>query len=237
MKFDCSRRAFDYRHKEAAKRIDEDTYRERLRNRRPYLMKNLGYPDADGRQRFLFPDLSKVPCFDTVIHDKPVRPKLAQRTMTLAPDAAEAMRIIKNLMQYEYRSAEWFKWAGQRSHVEANNQYLKREGGSDLGDPGRRRPRGYAFQALAIPAVTAISNMSRIVTFLEAAVNRVISVTDRRRARRRRDEYGHRLAHPVRVWTSGHLRTEHARHERAPKRGDSCWRCGLLCPSAAAWAA
>ena len=31
MKFDCSRRAFDYRHKEAAKRIDEDTYRRQVR--------------------------------------------------------------------------------------------------------------------------------------------------------------------------------------------------------------
>ncbi|MDU0366896.1 hypothetical protein RWH45_06685 [Microbacterium sp. KSW4-17] len=199
MPIDLINATFDYRHEDPEQRIDETTYRERLRSRSSYLLKNLGYPDEDGRQRFLFPDLSKVACFDPVIHDKPVRPKLAQRTMTLAPDSDEAMRIIKHLMQFEYRSPEWFKWAGQRSHVEANNNYLKREGGSDLGDPRRRRPRGYAFQALAIAAATAISNMSRIVTFLETAVNNVISLTDRRRARRRRDEHGNRLAHPVRT--------------------------------------
>ncbi|MDT0116583.1 hypothetical protein Q9R20_06225 [Microbacterium sp. PRF11] len=199
MPIDLINATYNFHHEDPEQRIDEATYREHLRSRTAYRLKNLGYPDAEGRQRFMFPDLSKVACFDTVVHDKPVRPKLAQRTFTLAPDSDEAMRIIKHLMHFEYRSPEWFKWAGQRSHVEANNQYLKREGGSDLGDPRRRRPRGYAFQALAIASATAVSNLSRIVTFLEAAVNRVISATDRRRARRRRDEHGNRLEHPTRV--------------------------------------
>lgn len=74
-----------------------------------------------------------------------------------------------------------------------------REGGSDLGATRRRRRRGYAFQALATAAATTVSDMSRIVTFLEPSMNRIISVTDRRRERRRRDEHGNRLAHPVRV--------------------------------------
>lgn len=96
----------DYHAEKPEDRIDEATYRARLRARTPYLMKNLGYPDAEGRQRFIFPDLSKVACFDPVIHDKPVRPKLTQRTMTLAPDSPEAMRIIKHLQHFEYRRDE-----------------------------------------------------------------------------------------------------------------------------------
>jgi hypothetical protein len=175
------------------KRIDRATYEARMASRTRWRLKDKGVPDSEGRQRFLYPDTRKLMFLDPVTR-KPLRdkPKL-NGTFTLHPDGPEALRIIKHLQAFEYKSEEWKKWYGLRSHVEANNQFMKDDAHADLGNRLQRRPRGYAYQALAVAVVATVSNMRRVVTFLKNAMDREVpkKVT---RARRRTDEHGNRLA-------------------------------------------
>lgn len=178
-----------------ARRIDEDTYNSRLAARTPYRLKEHGRPDDEGRQRFTYPDVSKLMCFDPAT-GKVVRPRLTANSITLHPDSPESMAIIKSIQALEFRSQKWTEWYGLRSHVEGNNQYMKDDAHANLGSAEKRRPRGYAFQALAVGAAAAVTNMRRIVTFLTDAAKQVLN-PKQLRARRRRDENGNRLEHPA----------------------------------------
>ena len=100
----------------------------------------------------------------------------------------------RNLQGFEYRTEKWYAWHGLRSHVESNNQYLKDDAFTDLRNPGKRRPRGYAYQALAFAAAATVANIRRIVTFIANAAKKVLT-TAQFRARRRTDEHGNRLPH------------------------------------------
>jgi len=102
------------------------------------------------------------------------------------------MKIIKSLQGFEYRSKEWYGWQGLRSHVESNNKYLKDDAFTDLRNPSKRRPRGYAYQALAFAAAATVANIRRIVTFITNAAKKVLTPAQLR-ASRRTDEYGNRL--------------------------------------------
>lgn len=44
--------------------IDRATYQARMASRPQYELKDHGRPDAEGRQRFTYPNLSKVLCID-----------------------------------------------------------------------------------------------------------------------------------------------------------------------------
>lgn len=176
-------------------RIDEATYLARIAGRSEYALKDKGRPDAEGRQRFSYPDVTKLTCIDPAT-GKEVEPRLLSKTLTLHPDSPEAMEIIRSLQAFEYRSDKWRAWHGLRSHVEANNRYMKDDAHANLGATDKRRPRGYAFQALAVGAAVAVTNMRRIVTFVTKQA-KVVLTTKMLRARRRRDEHGNRLAHPA----------------------------------------
>lgn len=113
-------------------RIDQQTYQSRLAARTGYKLKDHGRPDNEGRQRFTYPDLSKVLCIDPATQ-KAVKPVLKKKTLTLAPENAESMRVIKHLQHFEHKSPVWREWYGMRSHVESNNQYVKSDAETDLG--------------------------------------------------------------------------------------------------------
>lgn len=174
--------------------ITKKTYQARMAARSPYQLKNHGRPDKEGRQRFSYPDLSKVMCIDPVTK-KQVRPKLPQGTITLAPEDAVSMRVIKHLQAFEHKSDEWRAWYGLRSHVESNNQYVKSDAATDLGNPEKRRPRGFAYQALSAAMAFAMSNLRRIVSFIEAKYKATIDDSPKQRQRRRTDEHGTPLPH------------------------------------------
>ncbi|WP_417374451.1 hypothetical protein [Glutamicibacter protophormiae] len=175
------------------KSIDRETYHKRLQKRTAYRLLEKGRPDADGYQRFTFPDLSKLMCIDPAT-GKRVKPELANRTFTLGPTNQASMTIIKSLQTFEYRSEKWYAWQGLRSHVESNNQYLKDDSHTDLGNPSKRRPRGYSSQGLAVAAAATVANIRRIVTFVTNKAKRVLE-PKQLRARRRTDETGTRLEH------------------------------------------
>lgn len=166
----------------------------KLESRKEFLCKEKGWPDKDGGQMFFYPDLTNVQCFDPDTDEPIESPRFKTNTFTLLPDSEEAMRIFKFLQHFQFESKEWFRWAGLRSHVEGNNQHMKDDAHADLGSPKKRRPRGYAFQALVVASTSVASNMRRIVTFLKGKLDAVVDKATQR-ARRRRDAHGNRLAH------------------------------------------
>ncbi|WP_438354777.1 class III lanthionine synthetase LanKC [Microbacterium sp. CJ88] len=104
-------------------------------------------------------------------------------------DLWEELRALELAAQSE------FAWYGLRSHVESNNQYVKADAETDLGNPEEHRPRGYAYHAFNAAIAFAVSNMRRIVAFIEAQAMKVLDRQTLRRARRRTDEFGNRLEH------------------------------------------
>lgn len=177
--------------------IDKETYTKRMASLALYEMKDKGRPDHEGRQTFFYPDLTKVACFDPGTgklltgRNKPKTPV----TYLLAPDNALSLKIIKHLNRFAHKSPDWRAWHGLRSHVESNNQYVKADAETDLGNPKKHRPRGYAYQAFNAAMAFAVSNMRRIVSFIEAAAMTVLDPKALQRARRRTDEFGNRLPH------------------------------------------
>lgn len=178
--------------------ITKETHDKRLKSLALYQLKDKGRPDADGRQTFFYPDLTNVACYDPADPDKILsgrkKPK-TKSTYLLAPDNALSLRIIKHLNRFPHKSETWREWYGMRSHVESNNQYVKADAETDLGNPEEHRPRGYAYQALNAAMAFAVSNMRRIVSFIEAQAMKVLDKKTLRQARRRTDEFGNRLAH------------------------------------------
>ncbi|MCR2813029.1 hypothetical protein [Microbacterium sp. zg.Y1084] len=154
--------------------IDRDTYEKRIKAREPYAMVKHGWPHSDGTHRYTYPDLSRVLCFDPATNEL-VKPVIKKRTFQLRPEDEVSLRIVKNLQAFEHKSDEWKRWYGLRSHVESNNQYVKSDAATDLGNPEKRRPRGYAYQALCAAAAFAVSNLRRIVSFLKAQYDSSIS--------------------------------------------------------------
>lgn len=173
--------------------IDRKTYEARMASRSQYRLKEKGGPDADGSQRFLYPDTRDVLLFDPatkkLLKTKPELPA----TFTLHADSPASVRVLKILQAFEYKSDKWRRWYGLRSHVEANNQFLKDDAHADLSNRNKRRPRGYAYQALASASAAAVSNLRRVVNFLKAVRDR--ADPPKHRVRRRTDEFGNRLPH------------------------------------------
>jgi hypothetical protein len=95
---------------------------------------------------------------------------------------------------FELRSDEWQKWYGQRNRVEENNYWLKHDGFGDLGNPTKRKARGYAYQALTAGFAAAVSNMRRIVSFIANAAIKALGETALRNLRQY-DEDGNPVAH------------------------------------------
>ncbi|WP_404445069.1 hypothetical protein LG315_00205 [Microbacterium marinum] len=175
--------------------ITHEQYEKRIASLSEFELKDKGKPDRDGRQRFTYPDLSKTICIDRATK-KRVFPRLAQKTFTLHPNTREAMRVIKHLSGFAHKSPQWKAWYGMRSHVESNNQFVKADAETDLGNPEKRRARGFAYQALTSAMAFTVANLRRIVQYIEAqAAAELGEKTMKDRARRRTDENGDRLPH------------------------------------------
>lgn len=173
--------------------ITKEELAAKLESRKKYRCKEKGRPDKDGSQTFFYPDVTKLMCIDPTTKNQ-VKPRLASKTFVLHADSPEAMRIIKDLQGFPFDTPEWKAWMGLRSHVEGNNQHMKDDAHADLVSPSKRRPRGYAFQALAVASTAVVSNMRRIVRFLQARLDDIVDKPTQR-ARRRRDAAGNRLPH------------------------------------------
>lgn len=188
---------FDFRREDSdPKKIDEATYYARLKSRTAYRVMGKGRPEEDGTFRFYYPtiDTKKQRYFDLATGNEVRRPLLRQRTLSVSPDIPEHLPIIKQLQMFELRSEDWQKWYGQRNRVEENNYWLKHDGFTDLGNPEKRRARGYAYQALTAGFAAAVSNMRRIVRFIANAAVKALGETALRNLRQY-DEEGNPILH------------------------------------------
>lgn len=168
----------------AAGRITKEQHIEHVSARRKYALTDKGRPDHDGFQRFTYPSLTGLMLFDPATGARLKRtPQLAAKTLIIGPDSPESMSIIKNLSAVQYYTEEWHQWFGLRNRVEENNDWFKSDEATDIGNPTKRRARGYAYNFLAAGAAAAVSNMRRIISHLE---DEALAVVDRSTLRRRR---------------------------------------------------
>lgn len=178
-------------------RIDKDQFKALISARKKYALTPHGRADEDGFQRFTYPALSSLMLFDPATEQKLKRtPKLAKGSLTIGPDSPESMRIIKHLSAVQYYTEEWHAWFGLRNRVEENNDWFKSDEATDIGNPKKRRARGYAYHFLVAGMAAAVSNMRRIVSHLEAEALEVVDRTTLR-TRRRLDIDGNPLEHAI----------------------------------------
>jgi len=175
--------------------ISKEEYSQKIEARRKYALDDHGRPDEDGFQRFTYPPLTGLMLFDPATNTRLKRtPTLAKSSLTIGPDSAESMRIIKTLSAVQYYTEEWHAWFGLRNRVEENNQWFKSDAGTDIGNPEKRRARGYAYNFVTAGMAAAVSNMRRIVSHLEDEVHQVVDQPTLR-TRRRVDIDGNPLEH------------------------------------------
>lgn len=93
------------------------------------------------------------------------------------------MSIINNLSAVQYYTDEWHQWFGLRNRVEENNDWFKSDEATDIGNPTKRRARGYAYNFLTAGAAAAVSNKRRIISHLQ---DEALTVIDRSTLRQRR---------------------------------------------------
>ncbi len=159
-----------------------------LRAREKYLMKRHSRVDADGYQRFSYPDPATYLAFDPATgkktRDKPTG------TIQIGLDA----EVIKHLQRYPWKSKDWYRAYGQRNQVETSNKTLKDAWATNLGDKKSRTGRGYAYTYLIAALAVVATNIQRIIT----GITNVIADASgtKRRASRRKDSTGQPLRRP-----------------------------------------
>lgn len=154
-----------------------------MQSREPYRLKAHGRADADGYQRFTYPDPRRYMAYDPAT-GKRVRNNTLTGSVTVPPQPD----IVKHLQKYPWQSPDWHRVYGQRNQVESANKHLKDVRYTDLAQPKKRSARGYAFQFLTAALMCVSSNIRRLVTALREEFSP--KRTPATRARRRTDPDG-----------------------------------------------
>ncbi|HEX4402890.1 MAG TPA: hypothetical protein VHZ98_16330 [Galbitalea sp.] len=166
----------------------------RVEDRKRYQMNAKGLVDADGYQRYSYPD----PKSDLTGKAKRSSRKSITVPLLIPENKSHAKRNqklqpLKFLQKFPCKSATWRKWYGMRSLVETSNNLLKLASAEDIGNKKKRSGRGFAFHYLAATLAAASSNIRRIITYFEEEAQR--STPERIRVRRRKDSQGTPLPH------------------------------------------
>ena len=155
--------------------------------REVYQMIPKGKIDADGHQRFTYPDPRTYVGFDPatgkITKDNPA----GSVTLGLEKD------VIKHLQKFPWKSEDWFRAYGQRNQVEMSNMLLKLPGSTNLAQQVVRTGRGYAYNYFAAMIASVATNIRRIIQGIIK-----LNATDsdgqpKHRVRKRRDTRGCRL--------------------------------------------
>ena len=183
----------------AALKALKQNHQKQLESREEYRLKPHGLPDADGYQRFTYPKPTYM-AFDPVTQKRiPPRqlPKLPS-SVSIPIDAGESAQndgdkqpppAIKWLQKYPHGSVLHKRWYGMRSMVESSNKVLKGKRYENLGDPGKRSGRGFAFQYLIATLMAVSANIRKIAGYFENDAKRRIG-GPLPRARRRKSVAG-----------------------------------------------
>lgn len=157
-----------------------------MATREPYRLKAITGIDADGYQRFRYPDPSTYLAFDPAT-GKPTEDVPRQKTVrfNLAPE------LIRHLQKYPWQSEVWKDIYGQRNQVESSNKILKDRSGPNLGDRGNRQSRGFAFTYLITMLGAASANITRIVAGIKKLAKQTADLSPtKQRPRHRTDGEG-----------------------------------------------
>jgi hypothetical protein len=176
--------------------ITRDLYHQQITARAPYQLKRKDGPDADGYERLSCPAFGHhpglmCPLRETSLSPRDGRPKVLQppdeppkvcrqTAITIAPD--EGARYRQDLA---YGTPAWHtRYATLRNTIEGLNGYAKDPAHQALAQPGRRRVRGIAAQALFTALLLMAANIRKIRA--RRALTAATRAATARRARRRR---------------------------------------------------
>lgn len=145
-----------------------------IESREEYRLKPHGLPDADGYQRFTYPKPTYMAIDPATNRRVPPR-ELAKlpSSISIPIDAGDKLTkngeqpppAIKWLQKFAHGTALHKQWYGMRSMVESSNKVLKGSRFENLGDPGKRSGRGFAFQYLIASLMAVSANIRKIATF------------------------------------------------------------------------
>lgn len=157
--------------------IDEDTWQQRLEQRRRYALRPKERPDADGRVRLMCPAVG--PSATAACPLKPTRDKAGKTPITAVPENPGP--ICTNLVSVTfpveagakygqalpYGTPEWQEaYSRPRNTIEGFNGYVKDPNREGLADPLRRRVRGYTAAFLFTTILVMSANLRKIDAFL-----------------------------------------------------------------------
>jgi hypothetical protein len=165
-------------------RIDEETRRARIEERRAYLLRDKEKPDDQGHVRKVCPAAGGAPCAACELKPEsltkaptktriPVTDELRanppqvckQLSVTIPPEAG-----AKFLQPLLHGSEEWARtYAALRNASEGMNGDIKDGAHTALDDPRRRRVRGVAAQSLFVALALVATNLRRVDAFARQA--------------------------------------------------------------------
>lgn len=174
-----------------------------LHNRWRYRMKPHGLPDADGAQRYTYPNETH-----SRVDATPLKTRRSLTIPMLIPETDQPSEVkdrrptgsprkpqpIRFLQKFPHGTPEWHAHYGMRSLVEASNRLQKKGTRFDIADPDQRSGRGYAFTYLSVALAVVADNIHRIRAFFYAEAARAEEAQKpKTRVRRRKDANGNPL--------------------------------------------
>lgn len=181
------------------KSLDEATYLARIDQRRAFVLHPKERPDEDGYVPMRCP--AAGPSATVLCPLKaPVGRSSGRTRVMITPSHPDRICTNKSSVSFpptagakyaqtlHYGSSEWHAmYSTARNTIEGFNGYVKDPGHEALGDPGRRRVRGYAAQYLFTAILVMAANIRKLRAFLERAARSADRVPTRTRLKRRRD--------------------------------------------------
>lgn len=186
-----------------ARRIDEQTWQQRIDDRARYMLKPKENPDADGKQPLRCPAIGPSATVACPLRPTSMTPiaKVALRASVSAPpehpDEICTQTSVtfpttvgaKYRQDHQFGSQQWARWyKTMRSTIEGFNGYVKDAAYEDLETPGRRRLRGRAAQHLLVTLLVVSANRRKLRMWIDHQANptKVTQIAARRDTRRAR---------------------------------------------------
>ncbi|MGH3732187.1 MAG: hypothetical protein ACRDVC_02225 [Acidimicrobiales bacterium] len=177
-----------------AKRIDVDTYHQRVGARADYALRRKAGPEADGYERFMCPAQDLTPKFAFPCEGHRSAPLASERSsprarrrpceqhsITIAPDVG-----ARFTQDFAFGSEEWSRhYATLRNTIEGWNGFVKDPSHEALAQSARRRVRGIAAQGVFVTLLFVAANLRKIDTHRDQ-IDNLKAMEERKRARRRR---------------------------------------------------
>ncbi len=156
---------------------DRETWLERIAERKKYLLRPNGRPDASGKVRLMCPAVGPNATADCPLRENNAAPGRRQilvvpetpgKICTNAKDVTFDRHLgVKYNQKFQYGTAKWeLAYKPGRAAIEGFNGFAKDGGYEALEDGSRRRVRGYAAQFILTAFLVVSANLRKIEAFL-----------------------------------------------------------------------